>query len=260
MAPIPVYNNSPIAAVKPDGVTPKTASATDGQGRASGASSPQTTSTSTYTPPKYGAATSSAASAAAQPGATPSLPAHTSPAAAKAYLPPQPTPMTSMAGVSPAPPQPGSVPVSSLPPPPRAGEKYQPPVQTPAPPPTSFKTVTRYPPQMAIPTPTVPQPSSQRGTSTAPIASYSPRGAQAPPVPMGLGGEGAHSLSHPTGYQQDVNASRLDQYQKSAMERPLDDTGNDLDGVWGVAKKLAQQTGERLATAESELWKKINNR
>lgn len=38
-------------------------------------------------------------------------------------------------------------------------------------------------------------------------------------------------------------------------QRETDDSG---DGIWGAAKKLAQQTGERLAAAESEVWKKIN--
>lgn len=38
-------------------------------------------------------------------------------------------------------------------------------------------------------------------------------------------------------------------------QRETDDGG---DGIWGAARKLAQQTGERLAAAESEVWKKIN--
>ncbi|KAH8160874.1 hypothetical protein CIB48_g7374 [Xylaria polymorpha] len=140
-------------------------------------------------------------------------------------------------------------PVSSLPPPPKAGERYQLPTQTAAPPAATI----RYPHQMAIPAPTVPQPSQQRGTSTTAMASSSPYNAQMPFTTTGID---AQSFSHPTGYQQNANASELDQHQRSAMQqRDLDDSGN---SIWGAAKKLAQQTGERLAAAESEVWKKIN--
>ncbi|KAI0905041.1 hypothetical protein F4824DRAFT_26245 [Ustulina deusta] len=233
MAPIPVYTNSPITAAKPDGVTPKTASGTAASGRTSKTSSP----TSTYTPSAY---------AAAQPGATPSLPTTTSPALAQLSSRLQPTPTTSMASASPAPPQPGSVPVSGVPPPPKAGERYQPPTQAPA-------TTLPYPPQMAIPAP-VASHLLQRGTSTATVASSSPYGTTMPFAMTGGGGDDTHSLSHPAGYQQNANASELDRYQRSAVEqRELDD-----NGVWGTAKKFAQQTGERLAAVESEVWKKIN--
>ncbi|KAI1431595.1 hypothetical protein GGR50DRAFT_56629 [Xylaria sp. CBS 124048] len=249
MAPIPVYNNSPITAAKPDGVMPKSASATDGPSKTRGASSPPTTST--YTASTHSAVTATAG--AAQPGATPTLPMPTGSAASQPYSPPQPNLMT------PAPPKPGSAPISSLPPPPKTGEKYQPPTQTPAPLPMSSTTTARFSQQMATPTPTVSQSSSQWGPSTVP-AGHPPHGIQMPPDPTSVGGEGAQSLSHPSGYQQNVNASSLDPYQRSAIERPaFDDSGISLDGVWGAAKKLAQQTGERLATAESELWKKINN-
>ncbi|KAI3337273.1 hypothetical protein HD806DRAFT_33136 [Xylariaceae sp. AK1471] len=235
MAPIPVYANSPITAAKPDGVTPETASVaeplTDSPSKASAAP------TSTYTPFTY---------AAAQPGAAPSLP----------YSPLQPTPTTSIGSANPASPQPGSVPISSIPPPPKVGERYQPPTQTPAPPAT---TTMPYPHQMGIPAPTAPQPSQQRGTSTASMASSSPYGTQIPSATTGIGGEGAQNLSHPSGYHQNANASELNRYQRSAMEqRESDDGGNGLDGVWGAAKKLAQQTGERLAAVENEVWKKIN--
>ncbi|KAI2630570.1 hypothetical protein GGS21DRAFT_208243 [Xylaria nigripes] len=257
MAPIPIYNNSPITAAKPDGVTPKTASAADGACSSSGAASSLPTSTNISSP--HGSSTATAA--AARPGATPSLSTPTIPAAGQPYSPLQPTPTTSMAGISPAPPQPGSVPVSRLPPPPRAGERYQPPVQTPALPSASSAPTMSYPYQMSIPAPMVPRPpTQQRGTSTAAMASPPTRGAQLPSAAMNIGGEDAHSLSHPSGYQQNVNASRLDQYQRSTMERSESDDGeNGFDAVWGAAKKLAQQTGERLVAAESELWKKINN-
>ncbi|KAI0448073.1 hypothetical protein F4803DRAFT_545594 [Xylaria telfairii] len=241
MAPIPVYANSPITAAKADGITPKTASSSDTPCKADKASLPSPTSA--HTPSTY---------VAARPGAAPSLPAPSGPARAQHYSPMQPTPTTSIANASPAPPQPGSVPISSLPPPPKAGERYQPPTQTAAPPAATI----RYPHQMAIPAPTVPQPSQQRGTSTTPMASSSPYGVQMPFTTIGIGGRNAQSFSHPAGYQQNANASQLDQHQRSAMQqRELDDSGG---SIWGSAKKLAQQTGERLAAAESEVWKKIN--
>ncbi|KAI1757809.1 hypothetical protein F4782DRAFT_146181 [Xylaria castorea] len=240
MAPIPVYANSPITAAKADGVTPKTASS-DAPCKTNKASS--SSPTSAYTPSTY---------AAAQPGAVPSLPAPTGSALAQPYSAVQPTPTTSIASANPAPPQPGSVPVSSLPPPPKAGEGHQLPIQTPAPPTATI----RYPHQMAIPAPTAPQPSQQRGTSTTAMASSSPYGTRTPFTTTNIAGDDAPSYSHPAGYQQNANASELDRYQRSAVEqRELDD---DENGIWGAAKKLAQQTGERLVAAESEVWKKIN--
>ncbi|GAP89357.1 hypothetical protein SAMD00023353_3700990 [Rosellinia necatrix] len=241
MAPVPVYTNSPITAAKPDGVAPKTASAADPSCQA-GKAPPLPTSG--YTPVTY---------AAARQGATPSLPGPTGSAAAQPYSHLQPTPTTSMGNASPAPPQPGSVPVSSLPPPPKAGEKHQPSIQTHAPPTTTMP----VPHQMAIPTPVAPHPSQQRGTSTTPMASSLPYGTQLPSGPTASSGDGTQSLSHPPGYQQNVNASELGRYQRSVgMEE------HQLDGsessIWGAAKKLAQQTGERLAAAENEVWKKIN--
>ncbi|KAK5629662.1 hypothetical protein RRF57_005377 [Xylaria bambusicola] len=224
MAPIPVYTNSPITAAKPDGVTPKTASS-----KTHITATP--TPTSTSTPATY---------AAAQPGAVPSLPTATGAVANSAR---HPTPTTSIASASPAPPHPGSIPVSGVPPPPKFGERYQPPTQV-------STTTMPYPEQMAIPGPMVPH-SQQRGTSTVIVASSSPYQAHLPSDNLG-----AESLSHPVGYQQNVNASEFDRYQRAAMEqRELDDSG---DGMWGAAKKLAQQTGERLVAVENEVWKKIN--
>ncbi|KAI8624382.1 hypothetical protein F5Y19DRAFT_317800 [Xylariaceae sp. FL1651] len=242
MAPIPVYANSPITAAKHEGVTPKTASAaepsTNGPGHAS------VLPTSTYTPSTY---------AAAQPGAAPALPTPT--ATAQVYSPAQPTPTTKVGNASPALPQPGAVPVS-VPPPPKVGERYQPPTQTAA----AHPTITMpYPHQMAIPAPTAPQPSQQRGTSTATTPSLSRYGNHAPSS-IDMGDKGAQSLQHPPGYHQNANASGLDRYQRSSMDQreSQEDSGNGMDGVWGAARKLAQQTGERLAAVESEVWKKIN--
>ncbi|KAJ2977677.1 hypothetical protein NUW58_g7738 [Xylaria curta] len=177
--------------------------------------------TSTYTPSMY---------AAARPGAAPSLPTPTStgPNVTQPYPPLQSTPTTSIASAN----------TSRLP-------KTRPPVAT-----------MIYPHQMAIPAPAAPQPSQQRGTSTTTMAPSLPYGTRLPSTTMGISGDGGASLSHPAGYQQNANASELDHYQRSAMEqRELDDNG---DSIWGAAKRLAQQTGERLAAAESGVWKKIN--
>lgn len=114
-----------------------------------------------------------------------------------------------------------------------------------------------YPQQMAIPPPTAPNQSQQRGTSTAPVptSEYSPQGSAAlsgPPV--------HHSLEHPPGYHQNSNASELGNYQRSAFQRSEveDQTGSSESGVWEAAKKWAHQTGEKIAAAETEVWKKIN--
>ncbi|KAI1457182.1 hypothetical protein F4805DRAFT_196502 [Annulohypoxylon moriforme] len=237
MAPIPVYTDSPIAASKPSGVTPQTQAAP-----ASSASKPATTSTSP-TP------TSDTSYPPAQPGAIPSLPAPTG-AVSQAYVPQD----------SPPAPQPGAFPTPSgptrtnIPPPPKAGEKYQPPQQASATQPMSVP----YPPQMSTSPPSAPYATQQRGTSTAsvPTSVYSGQG------PTALGGppmDHTQSLQHPPGYHQNVNASELDMHQRSAIQQSeLEGQRDDSGGVWDSAKKWAQQTGERLAAAENEVWKKLN--
>ncbi|KAI1417510.1 hypothetical protein F5Y13DRAFT_151168 [Hypoxylon sp. FL1857] len=225
MAPIPVYTDSPIAASKPSGVTPQTA-------QPSSNSKPTASRTSPTLP-------NQASYPSAQPGAAPSLPTPTA-AASQAYMPPQPTQAYNHDG--PPPPQPGAVPVPFTaaktnipPPPPRVGEVHQPPQQTP------------YPPQMSIPPPTGPYPSQQRGTST------STQG------PIASSGSANYSLEHPPGYHQNANASELDRYQRSAIQQSESEGQRDESGgVWEAAKKWAQQTGEKLAAAENEVWKKIN--
>ncbi|KAI1406677.1 hypothetical protein F4819DRAFT_4007 [Hypoxylon fuscum] len=226
MAPIPVYTNSPIAASKASGVTPQTAQP---QLQPSSASRPAEASASPTSP-------SQASYPPAQPGAAPSLPTPTT--TAQAYIPPNHD--------GPPPPQPGAVPVSSrapgttIPPPPKVGEKYQPPQQTPSPQYMSMP----YPQQMAVPSPTASYPSQQRGTSTASVQG-----------PTALSG----SLQHPPGYHQNANASELDRYQRSAVQQnELEGQREDSGGVWDSAKKWAQQTGEKIAAAENEVWKKIN--
>ncbi|KAI1337941.1 hypothetical protein F5Y15DRAFT_388380 [Xylariaceae sp. FL0016] len=240
MAPIPVYTDSPITtAAKPDGVTPKTATST-GPSSIQVTAPPTAAHQSTYPAP--------------MPGAAPAVPTPTT--AAQVYAPAHPS-ITAMPGSgNPPPPQPGAVPTSTtsnIPPPPKVGEKYEPPQQTPAPQPVSMP----YPQQMSIPPPTASLPSQQQGTATA-AAPSSLFGTQ---IPTGADGQVAQSLQHPPGYHQNANASELDRYQRSAIQQSeYEGTAHDSDteGVWGAAKKWAQQTGEKLAAAENEVWKKIN--
>lgn len=128
-----------------------------------------------------------------------------------------------------------------------------------------------YPPQMAIPAPTAAYPAQQHGTITA-------AGSSLVTTLPGYAA-GGQSLQHPQGYQQDANAaSGLDRYQASAAQRggggggggayysPAATAGADSEqgrqspeeGVWDTAKKWAQATGQKLAAAEGEVWKRIN--
>ncbi|KAI1212369.1 uncharacterized protein F4807DRAFT_415736 [Annulohypoxylon truncatum] len=232
MAPIPVYTDSPIVASKPSGVTPQTAQASSASKPATTSTSPTPTSKTSYPP--------------AKPGAAPSLPAPTA-AVSQAYVPQN----------SPPAPQPGGLPTppgatrTNIPPPPKAGEKYQPPQQTSATQPMNMP----YPPQMSMSPPSAPYAAQQRGTSAAsvPTSVYSGQG------PTALGGPPTQSLQHPPGYHQNVNASEVDMHQRSAIQQSeLEGHTEDSGGVWDSAKKWAQQTGERLAAAENEVWKKLN--
>ncbi|KAI1777583.1 hypothetical protein F4818DRAFT_318637 [Hypoxylon cercidicola] len=228
MAPIPVYTNSPIVASKASGITPQT-------DQPPSALKPSKTTVSPASP----TSPNSASYPPAQPGAAPSLPVPTATAQAYSYNgPPAPQP-----GAAPVP----TGAVSTIPPPPKAGEKYQPSQQTPAPQPVSMP----YPQQMSIPTPTAPYPAQQYGTSTASVpASYSSQG---PTASTG------YSLQHPPGYHQNANASELDRYQRAATQQnESEEQREDTSGVWDAARKWAQQTGEKLAAAENEVWKKIN--
>ncbi|KAI1653187.1 hypothetical protein F4813DRAFT_375746 [Daldinia decipiens] len=232
MAPIPVYTDSPIVAAKASGVTPQTAPP-------SSTSKPTPTPTPTSSLPT----SSSQAYPSAQPGAVPLLPTTTADAS-QARVSYQPIQTANHDG--PPAPQPGAVPVptgitkTNIPPPPKVGEKL---VNIP------------YPQQMAILPPTAPYQTQQRGTSTVPmpISEYSNQGSTP------LSGPPVHSLEHPPGYHQNSNASELGNYQRSAIQRSEveDQTGTE-SGVWEAAKKWAHQTGEKIAAAETEVWKKIN--
>ncbi|KAF9874005.1 hypothetical protein CkaCkLH20_08377 [Colletotrichum karsti] len=255
MPPIQIHSTSPINASKASGPTPQTeaAQAQDVSDKLTGPPQNQVGATATSSngqqqyPP-------------AQPGAAPSLPVQT--ASAQAYSIPRPTPTKTTDDVSQPPlPQPGAVPVpmaanksSTLPPPPKAGEAYQPPAPTPA-----TQATVPYPPQMAIPPPTM---SAQRGSSTSTTTANGPQ--MTGPRPIPLGGDPASSLEHPPGYQQDVSASEFNSHQRaahhaavaSAAERGSQAPAD--EGVWDTAKKWAAAAGGSLAAAEQEVWRRIN--
>ncbi|ORY69748.1 uncharacterized protein BCR38DRAFT_405429 [Pseudomassariella vexata] len=242
MAPIPVYTDSPVAA-KPSNVTPQTAAPEESQSAAPATTTATATVSATPTTPYY---------PQAQPGATPTLPVPS--AAAQAYASPtQPTLTQQLPSGGPPPPQAGATPMSSttkphLPPPPKAGEKFVPPPQAPTP-------IMPYPAQMSIPPPTMAYPAQQQGTATAAASSLAY--GQGPGNFIGQGGQ---NLEHPLGYHQNVNASGLDKYQTSPAQRNVMGDGHDHaeEGMWDTAKKWVSATGEKLAAAENEVWKRIN--
>jgi hypothetical protein len=88
------------------------------------------------------------------------------------------------------------------------------------------------------------------------------------PIPLGKNSRPTESeiLSHPRGYQQDINASELPSHHKASQPARLSSAehrgytvaeGPD-EGVWNSAVKWAQAAGEKLAAAESEVWRRIN--
>ncbi|KAJ1335081.1 hypothetical protein MN608_01816 [Microdochium nivale] len=240
MPPITTFVNSPIVAAKPDGVTPQTASSGDAPSSRPEDGPPATTTAS---------ATSSSQYPAAQPGARPPAPTGASNAYTPAGL--APTRTTTAASDGPAPPQPSNAPIppgfahagpqptgtsvgarSNLPPPPKAGEKFVPP-----------------PPQMGIPPPTASYPAQQTGT----LPSSSTAGYQGGPSPT--------NLSYmPPGYQPGPGATGPSQYRPSPMASDPHSTydNGESEGIWNSAKKWASGAGEKLASAESEVWKRIN--
>ncbi|OLN93961.1 hypothetical protein CCHL11_03469 [Colletotrichum chlorophyti] len=243
MPAIPIYKESPINASKPSGATPQTKEPQAAE-NPSGFPEPPSTRQHPYPP--------------AQPGAAPSLPAQT--ASAQAYPALRPTPTQQTDGVSPPPPQPGAVPVpvavkSTLPPPPKAGQTYQPPAPTPA-----TQATVPYPPQMAIPPPTMSY-TAQGGSSTSTAADGSQTTG---PRPTPLGGDPASSLEHPPGYQQDVGATEFNSHQRAAHDAAVASSAErgypaqSDEGVWDTAKKWAQAAGGSLAAAEKEVWRRIN--
>ncbi|TLS31392.1 hypothetical protein PpBr36_03607 [Pyricularia pennisetigena] len=254
MPPIPIYSKSPINASKASGVTPQTVAPSD-DSKEKQSQGPAASATTNYIPTK------TAAYAAPQPGATPTIPTATAPSGSNPYAP---APTAGLGGsASPPQPQPGAVPAppggiaasvtgTGLPPPPKAGETYQPPAPAPA-----TTAAPQYPPpQMFMAAPTAPYPQQQRGTSTTagPPPAF---GAPATQLP----GASVDIFSHPAGYQQNANASsyagqsRSDNYGGGLGGTSHDDQG---EGVWDSAKKYMAAAGTKLSEAESEVWKRIN--
>ncbi|KAK2742018.1 hypothetical protein CKAH01_01445 [Colletotrichum kahawae] len=261
MPPLQIHSESPINASKASGPTPPTEAAqanNDNADNANGISN----NAAGLSQRQVGATPSSTRQQPyplAQPGAAPSLPVQS--ASAQAYPIPRPTPTTTTDDVNhPPPPQPGAVPVpvaankSTLPPPPKAGEAYQPPAPTPA-----TQATVPYPPQMAIPPPTM---SGQRGSSTSTTAANGPQMTGPRPIPLGV--DPASSLEHPAGYQQNVEASEFSSHQRAAHNAAVASAAErgahvqSDDGVWDTAKKWAAAAGGSLAAAEQEVWRRIN--
>ncbi|KAI3400921.1 hypothetical protein diail_1128 [Diaporthe ilicicola] len=265
MPPIPIYAHSPINAAKAAAVSPQTPAAEKGQNPAPDSSPPTTTAGA-----NAGAPAAPQGYPAALPGASTAIPVPTG-VAQTHYSPIQPTPTRSLPGSQgPPPPQPGAVPVppggggppprvtatSTIPPPPRAGETTAAPQQQQQQ--QQQQQAVPYPPQMSIPSPAgAALPAAQRGTSTAFMA---PAAAPSP-------------LEGPPGYQQNVHAGEMDRFQRArqdaleAEERQRSTSfgslggggdGADGEGIWSSAKKLAATAGEKLAGAETEVWKRIN--
>ena len=141
---------------------------------------------------------------------------------------------------------------------------------------------------MAVPPPAQPYPAQQHGT-------YAGSAGHAPTSTAAYGGGGgggtAQNLQHPPGYVQNAGASALlDRYQQRSSDGNSGygyGYGGDGSGqgqgqqqqnqssffgggggggggsgegsaVWDTAKKWAQATGQKLADAESEVWRRIN--
>lgn len=105
---------------------------------------------------------------------------------------------------------------------------------------------------MTISPPTMAYPAQQDGTATAtaPSSFYG----QASGTTGSSSSNSNYGLDHPPDYHQNANASELDQYHSPGARAGA--AGE--EGLWGTAKKLAQGAGEKLVTAESEMWKRIN--
>ncbi|KAM0482303.1 hypothetical protein ACHAPX_002819 [Trichoderma viride] len=230
--PVQVFTSSPITATKATEITPKTQQP-EGDGSQARPPPPTTTlGTPTAYPP-------------AQPGARPSLPIQTgAPQPTSTYMPSS----TQEASSNPPPPQPGAVPSppggkSHLPPPPKAGETLQQAQTVPMPPQMSYQL-----PTSAVPT--------QGGSSTSTSTAYSP----SEPHPT-LIQTSEPDFSHPPGYQQNTNAADFSRDQREAYNASLNQESSlahEAESVWNTAKKWAAAAGDSIATAENEVWKRIN--
>ncbi|KAK3494555.1 uncharacterized protein B0T23DRAFT_111550 [Neurospora hispaniola] len=262
MPPINLHIHSPINAAKASDPQDTKTATPEGQSSSgtvpNAGPDPQPTGTATLNQPTPTYLTSDRTPPPPQPGAVPSLPAQT-------------------AGTGTAATQGQDVEYAHLPPQP-SSQYYPGNPAAPAP----HGPITSPPHQMSIPPPTASYNYSQHGTSTTTIPppptrtlpTYLPAGAS--PAELGLGprpraGSGSRGgdLSHPPGYQQDAMASDMNQAQRAAHEYAASQGGHghghghggddDDEGVWNSAKKWIQDAGAKVAEAESEVWKRINN-
>ncbi|KAL2128141.1 hypothetical protein VTI74DRAFT_9612 [Chaetomium olivicolor] len=228
MPPIQLHTKSPINAAKASGATPQTDQSVD---RAPAGAA---TSTSPFQPHPNPTPTRTVAPEVPpppQPGAVPRLPKPTGTATTFSSQPPS---------------RPGVSPDAGAPPPPA-------PTPAPIPGPEVQIPEVSYPPQIAVPSPSVGH--NQRGTSTAtapprtaPAKLWGSAQAYQPPnpVPAPSPYEGG-----PGGYQQNT----------AGFDQPSYGPGNggeQEDGFLGSAMRLAKAAGEKLSAAESEVWRRIN--
>lgn len=295
MPPIPIYAHSPINAAKAGGVTPSTAEAglsgvaVANQNPAQPPPPPTTTQDAPYPPARPGAAP------AAPTASTGTAVSRQQQQQQQQQSTPRPTPTSTQPLGSDGPPlpQPGAVPLppsaaslptgppqatqTGLPPPPRAGEKMSHDLRERGDSVTSATSTNggttsaqHLPPQMAIPAPAaaIATQGAQRGTSNAATTtSFSRNGINIPPAPAVAA---ASPLEHPPGYQQDPTAGELNRHQRAAqdaLEREEESSsswaaggGGDGEGggVWGSVRGAVAAAGEKLASAEKDVWAKIN--
>ncbi|KAL1844055.1 hypothetical protein VTJ49DRAFT_5806 [Mycothermus thermophilus] len=157
-----------------------------------------------------------------------------------------PTRTVPLHGQSPPPPQPGAVPrlpeATGAPSSSSSSSSPAAPTATGPPPPaiTAAPVYPPPPPQLGIPPPQVAH--NQRGTSTAPPRP--PTGATSTYHSGQYGGGG----SYPSPYQGVGGVGRGVGGQQEEED----------EGILGSAVKLAKAAGQKLASAESEVWRRIN--
>ncbi|ESZ98057.1 hypothetical protein SBOR_1588 [Sclerotinia borealis F-4128] len=149
-----------------------------------------------------------------------------------------------------------------------------------------------YPPQMAIPPPSVTRaPFSSTLTMDAGTAARTHSTMHMHPQPVSVGDAYAHarheeaekiergggyeggyerrSLEHPPGYVQNAYAAELSSDQRRAMEGEANRSGGlglgmgmgggeEEEGIWGSAKRWVGSAGSRLSEGEKEVWRRIN--
>ena len=108
---------------------------------------------------------------------------------------------------------------------------------------------------MSVPPP--PQPAfNQRGTMTTSPSAGTGTSGFTPPTFLptaGGGNQGYAGGSGPEGYRQNVSGSAS--YEPTSYQRGGEE---EEEGFLGSAVRFAKGAGERLAKAESEVWKRIN--